>query len=84
MEVVRLNDKLFIYLLNKVRVGNINDDVEKLLKAKLMHESDENYLRYSLHMYSENKSAAKINEAVLNDLHGDLYTVEANDKIPDS
>ena len=84
MEVVRLNDKLFICLLNKVRVGNINDNVEKLLKEKLMHESDENYPRYSLHMYSENKSAVKINEAVLNDLHGDLYTVEANDKIPDS
>ena len=32
-EVVRQNDKLFVDLLNKVRVGNIDDDVEKLLKA---------------------------------------------------
>ena len=35
-KVVRQNDKLPIGLLNKVRVGNINDDVEKLLKAKFM------------------------------------------------
>ena len=32
-EVVRQNDKLFVDLLNKVRVGNLDDDVEKLLKA---------------------------------------------------
>ena len=32
-EVVGQNDKLFIDLLNKVRVGNIDDDVENLLKA---------------------------------------------------
>ena len=31
-----LNYKLFIDLLNKVRVGNIDDDVENLLKAKLI------------------------------------------------
>ena len=32
-EVVRQDDKLFIDLLNKVRVGNIDDDVEYLIKA---------------------------------------------------
>ena len=34
-KVVRQNDK--------VRVGNIDDDAEKLLKARFIHESDENY-----------------------------------------
>ena len=33
-EVVRQNGKLFIDLLDKVRVGNIDDDVENLLKAR--------------------------------------------------
>ena len=32
-EVVTQDDKLFIDLLNKVRVGNIDDDVEYLIKA---------------------------------------------------
>ena len=34
-KVVRQNDK--------VRVGNIDDDAEKLLKARFIHESDKNY-----------------------------------------
>ena len=34
-EVVRENDKLFINLLNKFRVGNIDDDVKNLIKANL-------------------------------------------------
>ena len=53
-EVVRQNDKLFPNLLNKVQVGNIDDDVEKLLKWKFIHESDENYQKDALHMYAEN------------------------------
>ena len=39
-EVVRQSDKLFIDLLNKVGVGNIDDDVEHLLKARFIRESD--------------------------------------------
>ena len=49
-EVVRQNDKLCIDLLNKVRVSNIDDDVEKVIKARFIHESDENYLKDALHM----------------------------------
>ena len=41
-EVVRQKDKLFVNLLNEIRVGNIDDDVEKLLKARFIHECDEN------------------------------------------
>ena len=39
-EVVRQNDKLFIDLLHKVRIGNINDDVENLLRARFISQSD--------------------------------------------
>ena len=34
-------------------------------------------------MYTENKPALKRKGAVLNDLSVELYTIEANDKIPD-
>ena len=83
-EVVRQNDQLFIDLLIKVRVGNIDDEVEKLLKARFIDESDENYPVDVLHMYTENKPAVKRNEAVLNNLPSELYTIEADDKIPDN
>ena len=71
-------------MLNKVRVGNIDDEVEKLLKARLIHESDENYPVDALHMYAMNEQAMKRNEAVLNNLPGELYTIEADDKILDN
>ena len=48
--VARQNDKLFVHLLNKVRVGDIDDDVEKLLMAIFIHESDEKYPKDTLHM----------------------------------
>ena len=35
-------------------------------------------------MYAENEPPMKRNEAVLNDFPGEPYTIEANDKIPDS
>ena len=81
-EVVRQNDRLFIDLSNKVRVVNTDYDVENLLKAKFIRESDENYPKDPLHLYEENEPAMKRNEAVLNELPGELYTIEANDKIP--
>ena len=83
-EVVRQNHKLFIDLLNKVRVDNIDDDVENLLKARFISESDENYPKDALHIYAENEPAMKRNEAVLNDLPDQLYTIEANYKIPEN
>ena len=83
-EVVRQNDRLFIDLLNKVPAGKIDDDVEKLLKARFIHESDENYPKDALHMYAENEPAMKRNDVVLNDLPGELYTIDSDDKIPDN
>ena len=76
-EVVRQNDKPFIDLLNKARVGNIHDDVENSLKARFIRESDENYPKDALHMYAENEPAIKRNEVVLNELPDELYTIEA-------
>ena len=83
-EVVWQNDKLFVDLLNKVRVRNIDDGVEKLLKTRFKHVSDYNYPKHALHLYAENEPAMKRNDAVLNDFLGELYTIEAPDKIPDN
>ena len=61
IEVVRQNNKLFIQLLKKVWVGNIDDDVEKLVKASFILESDENYSIDVFNMYAENDPAMKGN-----------------------
>ena len=71
-------------LFNKVRVGNIDDDAENLLKAKFICESGENYAKDAFHMYAENEPAMKRNKVALNDLSGELYTTEANGIVPDN
>ena len=75
---------MFIDLLNKVRVGNMEDDVENILKARFIHESDENSPKDALHMYAENELTINMSEAVLNDLPGEIYTINATDKISDN
>ena len=64
-EVLRQTDNLFINLFNKVRIANIDDDVENLLKERFIFESDENYPKDALDMDAENEPAMKRNEAVL-------------------
>ena len=69
-------------MLKKVQVGNIEDNIEKLLEARVIHESDENYPEDPLHMCVENEIAMTRNEAVLNDLQnrGEFYSIEGNAK----
>ena len=82
-EVVRQNDRVSIDFLNKVWAGNIDNDAEKLLRARFVSESDENFPKDALHIYAENEPAMERNEAARNDLPGELYTVEADDKVSD-
>ena len=71
-------------MLKKVRIGNIDDDVEHFPKARFIRESDKNYPKDTFHMYAENEPAMKKNEAVLNELPGEFYTIETNEKITDN
>ena len=60
------------------------DVVENLVKTRFKNESNENYPKDALYMYAENQLAIKSNEAFLNALPGELYTTEADDKIPNN
>ena len=59
-----VNNKRFIDLLNKVWVGNIDDDVIEVIEVKFVLESDENYSKDVLHMYAENEPVMKMNGTV--------------------
>ena len=68
---------MFIDLLSKVLVGNTDDNVDKLLKARFIHESDDNYPKHILHIFAENEPTMKTNDNVLNDLPAEIYTTKA-------
>ena len=65
-EAVWKNHKLFIDLLNKPQVGNIDGHVEKLRKARFIHGFDKSYPKNAKHMYAEKEPNVKRNAAVLN------------------
>ena len=84
-EAVRQNDKPFIDTLNKVRIGNVDNDVEQLFRARFVCNSDENYYpKDALQMYGENELVIGRIKAVLNNLPDEFYTIDADDKIPDN
>ena len=71
-------------VLKNFRVGKIDDDVQELLKARFINESDKNYPKEALQIYAENERAMKKNTFVLNDLRDEIYTIIVTDKVPDN
>ena len=65
-----------IDLLNSFWDVNIDDDLENLLKARFIWESDKDYPQGALLIYAENEPFMKKNGVALNDLPGQIYTVE--------
>ena len=61
-EVVRQRGHTkFIDLLNKIRVGNVDEDVQKQIRERFLEESDINYQEKSLYMLAENCPTVKQN-----------------------
>ena len=71
-------DHDFIRVLNKIREGNINEDVEHALKARFL--ATKQYLEHGVHMFAENKPVKRRNETQGNNLDSLLVCIEATDK----
>ena len=67
----------FIGLLNKIRVGNVDEAIQKQIWEKLIDESDINYPKTKnvLHMFAKNYPTVKHNRKIL----GKTYIINAID-----
>ena len=82
--VVRQSVQAFVNAPNNVRFFSFVDEKsEKLLRARFIDQSEENYLNDSLHMYVDNAQVVLINQTVPNNLPGKVYPIEANEKTLD-
>ena len=82
-EVMRQRgDTKFIHLLNKIQVGNVDEDVQKQIRERFIEESDTNYPENVLHMLAENYPTNKHNRKMLDKLPGKMYIINAIDQIP--
>ena len=75
-------DKFFIDVLNKIRVGNVNVDIVKVLKSRFVNLDDHNYQEQALHIFAENGHVSTHNLMMLNKLPDDLVAIHAIDTIP--
>ena len=61
-EVMRQQgDYEFISLLNNIRVGAVDDEVEKLLRSRFVAKDDLFYPKYAVHMFAENCPVVDLN-----------------------
>ena len=76
-EVMRQRgDTKFIDLLNKMRVGNVDEDVRKQIRERFLKESDINYPeKHCMCMLKDNRK-------ILDKLPSKTYTINAIDQIP--
>ena len=82
-EVMHQKDNTdFIHLLNKVRVGNIDEDVENILKMRFITKTNPSFPIDALHIFAENRPARVHNEMMLDKLPSPLISIHAEDEIP--
>ena len=74
-------DRHFIEILNKVRVGNVDNEVERTLKSRIICSSDLHYPKYPFHVLSENVSVFSHNKVMLDQINGMPITIDAIDSI---
>ena len=82
-EVVRKSAQAIGNVLNSARRGIVDENTEKLLKARFINQSEKTYPHDASHMYAENFPPVVRNKTVLKNLSGQVYSIEVSDKIPD-
>ena len=72
----------FIDILNKVHVGNVDSEVERTLKSRIICSSDLHYPKYALHAFAENVPVFNHNKVMLDQINVMPVTIDAIDSIP--
>ena len=76
------DDEIFINLLNQVRVGNVDENVEHLLRSRFINKHDPSYPTGALHIFAENSPMKVHNEVMLSKLPTTLISIQAEDELP--
>lgn len=77
LNCLKLLDKFARHLL----ICTISKNTEKLLKSKFIDLSDKNYSYDALPIYAENAPTVLRSQTALDTLPGEIYSIEANNKI---
>ena len=82
-EVMRQKgDTTLIDLLNKIRIGYIDDSVESFLKESFIDQNDPNYPVGVLHIFAENALLRNHSDAIMQKLDSPTVSIDAIDQLP--
>ena len=82
-EIIRQRgDSVLIDLLNKIRLGNVDGDDDKLLKSKFVMKEDQNYPHQAIHIWAENAPVNQHNSVMLSNVNNQLFCLNAIDILP--
>ena len=71
---------MFLNLLNKIRVGQIDQNTEHDIKSRFIDKDDASYPSNVLHIFAENVPVKRHNENRLKNIPGKLITIPAKDE----
>ena len=81
-EVMRQRGDLeFISFLNKVRAGIVDYEGGKILLSRFIAKDKPAYRKHALHMFAENKPSVDYNELMLNEILGEVISINAIDEV---
>ena len=69
-------------LLSKVRLGNVDSEIERTLKSRVICSSDLHYSKYALYVFAENVSVFNHNKVMLDQINDMPITIDAIDLTP--
>ena len=75
-------DKILVNLLNKIRKGEIDQNVEHITKSRFIDINDPHYLGDVLHIFAENAPVTRHNNNQLKQIPGELVKIQAKDQLP--
>ena len=81
-QVIRQDDKVFIDMLNKGRVGEIDQNVEDVIKSRFIDKNDPRYSGNILYIFTENAPVGRHNNNQLKHIPTQLITIPAKGEVP--
>ena len=71
------DERLFAEVLNRVRVGEITDDDQTLMKTRVFPADCSEIPKGCIYIFPTNEEVNKINQIALEELEGEEFTIEA-------
>ena len=81
-QIMRQRDsRLFAEILNRLREGKHTEEDLRILKQRLISESDGNYPHHAPHLFYQNKKVECFNKKAYNASHEEKFSVIASDSV---